>query len=740
MAQALQTHSLRAVVTGFAAPSPPVAFAIRFAVSVSAAIWIGHASALVTNSSSWILITVLMVAQPDSGGSLVKGLLRAVGTMAAAITAIVLFGLFSQNPPLLLAGLFLVQAVGAYGFSGPRNQYAWFVFAFTTTIILGSAMTGESAVETVAFQRTTMVGLGLLIVFVADSLLWPAHTEASVRAGLATRARALATALREAITTPAGSPKMPPASPLAAQLGQIDAARTEIGVSRARTEILRRVAILLEAVASRVRILQQPIEFDGTPTDADDSLAQARLEFAERVEAAIEEVAAALTAERLLAPFVDKVKEAFLPLQSEFERLREQGATHAAVEGRAANLRDLIAILGTLQNAFDGFVDAATRPRAALTPARIRGWLRPDPFRMQIALRTGIAVSMALLIPMSFGWSVDTIVAPIAFMIAAIPTRGAVLQTLLGLTVVLCFGWLLADLAIVFVGPALDRLPLALVHVVAVAAALGYISTKKPQLAMMRSIGGLLALLTVYGGATAPTDVYGPYNTLCYLALSLAVGWAATHLFWPATATTLFRKRAAAQLELCLSTLQRLAPDTDSAGRRRRATESLQHYTEQLASMASLHAQAEHEPVELGLDGPRRAALLALTQDLFDASLVALGTTAWERGPGPAPSRPELASLREAFVREDESLLASVQSAADALRAGAVAPNSALAETRRDALDRLDALRADTGSAALPDEPDRIAFLEELDSRSRIVNRQLAIESWLADWAAAEAG
>ena len=189
MAQALRAFPLRGRLTGLGSVSPELAFAIRFAVAVSVAIWFGKTPGLVTNQSTWILITVLIVAQPESGGSILKGLLRLAGTVAAAFISIVLFGLFSQEPPLLLAGLFLVQLIGAYGFSGPRYQYAWFVFAFTTAIILGSAMAGAGAVETIAFQRATMIGLGVLIVFVLDMLLWPAHTEVNLRASLAARAR-----------------------------------------------------------------------------------------------------------------------------------------------------------------------------------------------------------------------------------------------------------------------------------------------------------------------------------------------------------------------------------------------------------------------------------------------------------------------------------------------------------------------------------------------------------------------
>jgi uncharacterized membrane protein YccC len=50
------------MLTGLRAFSPELTFAIRFAVCVSVAIWIGHTPAIVTNQGSWILITVLMVA------------------------------------------------------------------------------------------------------------------------------------------------------------------------------------------------------------------------------------------------------------------------------------------------------------------------------------------------------------------------------------------------------------------------------------------------------------------------------------------------------------------------------------------------------------------------------------------------------------------------------------------------------------------------------------------------------
>ncbi len=739
MAQALRTFPLRGMLTGLGAVSPEFAFAIRYAVCASAAIWIGHAPGLVTNQSSWILITVLMVAQPESGGSLMKGLLRIVGTAAGAIISIPLFGLFSQDPPLMLASLFLVQAVGAYGFSGPRYQYAWFVMAFTTAIVIGSAMTGGGAVETLAFQRATMVGLGLLIVFVVDMLFWPAHTEAGVRASLATRARAVGAALREAIDPSAATQSEAPealASPLAGQLGQIVAARAEIGVTKTRAAILQNTAILLEAAASRARSLRIGPSTDEIPADSSNSLARAQLAFGIQLEAALEEIAAALETQRAPAPFADDIEAACAQIESELAVLRESNLTATAVEGRIANLRDLVSLLQTIQHAFDPMAERKEKPRQERDKVQTPSWPRIDPFRMQIALRAGIAVAAALMIPAALGWSTNTLVAPIAFMVAAIPTRGGVTQMLIALAVVMGLGWLFADLAIVYISPVFGRLPLALVHVVAIAGPLAYVTAKWPKLGALRTLGGLLALLTVYGGPSAPTDVYGPYDTVCYLAMGLAVGWAMTHMFWPATAATLFRKRAAAQLELCLMALCDSAPD--AADRRKHTAEALQRFAAQVAQISQLHGQAEQEAVEQALDGSRRAALLALTQDLFDASFARDAGITPSGGSERQASRPEAAAFSSALQHESEALIASVQSAIDALRNRAAPPTSALANAHRTVIDCIESLRERSEDAPRVEEHERTAFFKRLDTRRQIITRQLAVEAWLAEWSAAQ--
>jgi uncharacterized membrane protein YccC len=734
IAHTIQTDGFENFLSRVTTLPPEITFAIRFTICVCAAIWISHVPGIVGNESQWILITVLMVSQPNSGGSLLKGLLRAVGTAMAAITAILLFGLFSQDPPQLLAGLFLVQAVGAYGFTGTRNQYAWFVFAFTTAIVLGDAMAGTEDVETIAFERASMVGIGLLIVFVTDSVLWTAHAEAAVRSALANRVRELRVSIRGAIRGDPLAEDVGAAgpSPLAAQLGQIQAARTEIGVSATRVRILRHVAILLEALSSRIRAVRRSDPESDAAGRPELALGPAARQFAEHSDGALEELAQALDSERVPARFADDLEVTFLRAYPELAKSASPSATSEDSAGRAASLRDVVGIFDSLQRAFDQLLDekAADEPLSA----RVAAWLQPDAFRMQIALRTAIATCAALVVPMTLGWDVNTMVAPVAFMVAAIPTRGGAQRTLAALLAVVGLGWLAADISIVLLGPELQRMPVALLPAAVVAGTFAYWSVKRPQLEVLRTIGSLIALLTVYSGANAATDVYGSYNTVCYMVLALAIGWAASRILWPSTAATLFRQRSAAQIELCLTALEPRAPSMEAPDRHRRAAEMVSRCAAQLAQIAALDGQAAQEPVERGLDGSRRAQLMAVTQNLADAYLAARGAPTWESDSTSGSASRESESLREALEHERECLSASLQATARALRGGKIAPSAKLEEAQRAVSSQLAALRATNGSSS-DSAFERTEFLEQLDAHRQIVRRQLALEAWLTEWA-----
>jgi uncharacterized membrane protein YccC len=726
MAQAVQTAPL------FRLPpvSPAVAYGVRFAVVVSAAIWLGKAPGLVDNNATWILITVLMVAQPQTGGSLLKGLLRAVGTAAAAFTAIFLFGIGAQNPPLLMAGIFTVQVIAAYGNTGRRFQYAWFVWAFTTVIVLGDAMAGMGDVATIAFQRASMVGIGILLVFIVDSLFWPQHSEPALRASLADRARHLGAALDGAIgvrpdSAGARAAALTDRQSLAKQLALLEGARTELGVSRARADALAHVTLLLETLASRARTLATGFGPQENPEARSRETLDALDRLAGAVHEALEEVAGALAEGRALETFSADVDGSLAAL----ETAREQADPSAALEGRAAALRDLVAVLRTLLET----VSAAVRP-ASETGGAAGARIALDPFRVKIALRTGVAVVVALLAPVVFGWPINTLVGPTAFMAAAF-NRGVAVQTLAVLSAFVAVGWLLADVAIVFVMEPLGRAPLALLYAFVVAGVFAYLGVKRPRLAMLPPFGGLVAILSVYGGPAAPTDVYGAYNTVCYLAVGFGSGWLFSRLMWPATASSLLRKRAAAQIALCAQRVG-AAPELPGDAGVPPVAAFARSAAECAAQLTALHGQARHEPVERALDEERRAALIELTGDLSDAALPF--EPAWSTEAAAVRSE-ALRPVLDALDAQDAACQQAVASVLAALRGESAAPSSDLGRARQSAEERLEELRRRPESVAGLPEAQQRALLVRIDYRRRLVSRLLRLEAWCADWQRAEA-
>ena len=237
MAQAVANLSLPGPIRWLMRPPPPVRFGLKLGTSMAASIWIAFASGLDWGLSIWV--TVLFVSQPNAGASIKKGLFRIAGSVASGLVSIAIFGLFSQQPPLMLASICVVFALGIYGMTGPRYQYAWLVFGFTTIIILVKALAGSDQIETLSFERASLTALGVLIVFVADAVFWPVRAEKQLRESLAERSRRLGNTLKQHLENlgsarAPGEAAPPPSSPLIQQLGLVEQFREEIGVTRER--------------------------------------------------------------------------------------------------------------------------------------------------------------------------------------------------------------------------------------------------------------------------------------------------------------------------------------------------------------------------------------------------------------------------------------------------------------------------------------------------------------------------
>jgi len=758
MAEAAAHLPLRRAVEWLARPSPALRYGLKLGTAISASIWITFAFNLPWGLSIWI--TVLFVTQPNAGASLKKGLMRICGSVAAALVSIAMYGLFSQQPPLLLASLCVALALAVYGTTGPRYPYAWLVFGFTTILIVVKALAGSDQIETLAFERASLTALGVLIVFVADELFWPVRAEEQLREGLAARSRQLGDTFKQSLDAlpsdqAPGKPGPPPSSPLIQQLGLVDQFRNEIGATPQRAQAFSRIALLLEGLASRARLLERASRTESSPPAP--PMRAALVQLGTGLLAALGEASRALSADRATEPCADERDRLLARFEGERivhleARVRQEAGGRAGTDREAEHeaplsvlipiLRDVVALLRSLEEALLDLVkqdgEQGSAPEAA--PRAAREWFRPDPIRLQLGLRAGIAGGGVIVAMLAMGWDLEEdmlpmIMAPIvAFILAGMSsTRGAAKTLGIGLTIGVLLGWLIADLATVFLFTHLDRMPLSLVYPFVIAGGAGYLIVRGSPLGPLGALFGLLvALLPVYIGDAPPQDVDTAYGLVCGLFLGTAAGLIAQRVLWPRTAMQTFTERAAGQLDLCLQALRGGKRSTEGAAQGQDAAALVSAYAKQLTQLGQLHAQAHAEPVERALDDRRRGELLALTQDLFDASL----RTPPVPGDGLGPAAD--AALR----RQDEALVASLVAVAEALRGAAAEPGPGLREAHDAVEVQLDALRGGPDAARGLGARGTDALVASFDARRFLAARQLAIEDWLADWrraAAAEA-
>jgi len=312
-------------------------------------------------------------------------------------------------------------------------------------------------------------------------------------------------------------------------------------------------------------------------------------------------------------------------------------------------------------------------------------------------------------------------------------TRGVGRQAASSLAAGVLLGWLIADLSIVFLFPHVQRMPLALVYPFVLAIGAGYLLVRGSPLGPLGTLFALFtAVLPIFVGHGAPHDVETTYKTTFALLFGVAVGLIAERSLWPRTAMQTFTARVAGQLELCERAVT-------SPGRSGEETSGLvSGYAKQLTLLGQLHAQAHAEPVERALDDQRRADLLALVQDLFDASLRAPRWGIGDEVAATMEAVDELAPLRESLIRLDEALVASLQATAAALRGTGPGPGSSLREARVSAEAQLDAVRRGRDAAPALDASQAARFVARLAATRLLVDSQLRLEDWLRDWRGVE--
>src|SRR5215472_10818836 len=164
----------------------PWIFAAKTTASGLLALWIAFTFNL--DQPKWSLLTVFIVAQPQSGLVLAKSFYRIIGTLVGAAVALLLVSLFAQERVLFLGSLAAWVGVCTYasryarGFAG----YSFALSGYTVAIVGISGALEPGNAFFIAVGRVSEISLGIMITAVISHLILPVSLAQSLRRTVAT--------------------------------------------------------------------------------------------------------------------------------------------------------------------------------------------------------------------------------------------------------------------------------------------------------------------------------------------------------------------------------------------------------------------------------------------------------------------------------------------------------------------------------------------------------------------------
>ena len=136
----------------------------------------------------WAGFAVAFISLSTVGQSLNKGAMRMLGTLVAAIVALILISLFPQDRWLFMVFLSAYVGFCTYLMCGSKRQYFWMVCGFVCVIICMGASANFNDAFNIALLRTEETGLGILVYSLVSILLWPNNSRAKFDAVVKTLA------------------------------------------------------------------------------------------------------------------------------------------------------------------------------------------------------------------------------------------------------------------------------------------------------------------------------------------------------------------------------------------------------------------------------------------------------------------------------------------------------------------------------------------------------------------------
>jgi uncharacterized membrane protein YccC len=304
----------------------------------------------------WALLTVFIVAQPQSGLVLAKSFYRIIGTFIGAAVALLFVALFAQERVLFLSALALWVGMCAFGSQYARNFAAYsFVLSGYTVAIVGipGALDAASAFY-VATARVTEISLGIIATATISHVVLPSSLGATLRQAVAD---GRATLCDYAVALFSAGDIAPLQAKLSGQVIAIENLRAsaifEDREIRDRSASLRVLDVALIGVVGVAHLLRSQLDEVGRTTRAVET----------GVEDGIAEAIAAINAWRAAGLDASGLEQRFVRARARLPLVRQLSRDPSAPDEEVirniaviSRLREFLAALTAYAEAYENFV------------------------------------------------------------------------------------------------------------------------------------------------------------------------------------------------------------------------------------------------------------------------------------------------------------------------------------------------------------------------------------------------
>jgi uncharacterized membrane protein YccC len=476
----------------------------------------------------WMIMTILVVHQPNAGSSLRKGFERVVGTVVGSVAAIVSIIAFAQQPWFAFPLVGMLSALGLFVSRTSVVPYAALLAAITDSLFLSIGTLEPHEVVRQGLWRMLLISVGVVIGTGAHLLLWPVNPERQLEQGLAETLRRVAGALRRSLegrSDPAADEAVLRAavSELPGELALLQAIEARHPTLRSRhveqLVLLASVNRLTTATASLLNERQSLIAIDPS--------LQSRFEaVADDCEEHADAIAHRVSARR--PPAVGGDAAASLAGSAATERSAPTGPARLLahvieMERAVAQIPVALSLLEEVGGAVRGRSEPGLALAADLEPRIFTPAFRlSNTAELVYAMKGGLSTMTAEVLANGLGMS-NPATATVTAVIVAQGTVGATLQKAALRAVGAVLGGVAAIAAMVLVFPSIDSLPPFLAVIAAPLGLAAYVTAGGPRTAYVGIQIGMAFAMAVLDDFGPTIDLAVPRDRVLGILLGIAV-------------------------------------------------------------------------------------------------------------------------------------------------------------------------------------------------------------------------